>query len=291
MTSVVNSAARRAYIEGHLQMCRDGAARSLIQMGRWLCQAKEEQVVPHGEWTTWVATHAGVNERTAQRLMRIAREIPEGSSLEGLGPAKLEELIKLPAPEREEIAEQISAETKSVREVRDEVAVLRSERDEALRMLRSTKEAAQNEKKAAVEAASAAAEQRISDLRDKLHRRESDRDNLHRQNLALIDQIKALEARGAQLDENAAERLRALEEENDRLADEIDRMRLEQVQEDRGGAGARILSAIGGMIAMVGRDPAALRADPDLIRSEERPILRDKVRVVRAWADAMEEVL
>ena len=52
---IADNHARRAYIEGHLEMCRDGAQRNLVELGRWLCRAKEEKIVGHGEWTDWVA--------------------------------------------------------------------------------------------------------------------------------------------------------------------------------------------------------------------------------------------
>ena len=108
---------RRAVIEAHVEACRDAVLTNAVELGRWLNRAKEEQIVPHGEWEEWVRTHAGMSERSAQRLMQAAREVPEGSPLERLGVAKIEALLMLPAGEREQAAEEMDAANLSSRQV------------------------------------------------------------------------------------------------------------------------------------------------------------------------------
>lgn len=127
--------ARRREIEVHIEAHRDAAAGNLLEVGRWLNAAKDEGVVPHGEWTAWVAEHAALGERTAQLWMQAARELPEGSSLAALGTAKLRSLMSLPAGEREAFAEQIGADKLTSREVDAQVKAARAERDEALRLV------------------------------------------------------------------------------------------------------------------------------------------------------------
>lgn len=127
--------ARRREIEVHIEAHRDAAAGNLLEVGRWLNAAKDENVVPHGEWTAWVAEHAALGERTAQLWMQAARELPEGSSLAALGTAKLRSLMALPAGEREEFAERIGADRLTSREVDAQVKAARAERDEALRLV------------------------------------------------------------------------------------------------------------------------------------------------------------
>ena len=307
---IADSHARRAYIEGHLEMCRDGAQRNLVELGRWLCRAKEEHIVEHGEWTDWVARHAGVNERTAQRLMKIAREIPEGSALEALGPAKLEELIKLPPAEREEAAEAMDAAGKSSRQVRDQVAAIRAERDEALRLVAE-------QKKAAAENLAAAEQQRRRDVQEtaeKMRRiKERETQNVR---AALQEKIRSLEAAVDKRERDIAELLnreptiiretpedydelreaverlaeekRRAEQEADRLADELDRVKTEKEKDAGVDAAARILSAIGGFIVMVGRDPVELTRDPDLISAGDWSLVMGKVAVVSTWCRSME---
>lgn len=126
---------RRAQIEMRIEMHRDAAAGSLLEVGRQLCAAKDEGVVPHGQWSAWVQEHAWMNERTAQKWMQAARELPPGSPLERLGIAKIQSLMTLPAAEREEFAERIGAERLSSREVDAQVKAARAERDEALRVV------------------------------------------------------------------------------------------------------------------------------------------------------------
>lgn len=292
--------ARKAYIEGHLEMCRDGAQRNLIEMGRWLCRAKDEHIVEHGEWTAWVTRYAGVNERTAQRLMRVAREIPEGSQLEALGPAKLEELIKLPAPEREEAAERMDAAGKSSRQVRDEVAAMRAERDEALRLVKAQKDAAEQEKQEA-EGLIAEQKERIAKLQDKLQRREGDRDSLHKQVLGLIDENNKLRSQEPTIIrevpedyEQLKQKAKAAEEEADRLADELDRLKTASAQREMNGGGdvtARILSAMGGMMVQVGRIPAQLTEGSVRISKADGRLVVDKILAVSSWCKAMLDVL
>lgn len=132
---VTQISTRRREIELHIELNRDAAAGNLLEVGRWLNAAKDEGVVPHGEWTAWVAEHAALGERTAQLWMQAARELPEGSSLAALGTAKLRSLMSLPAGEREAFAEQIGADKLTSREVDAQVKAARAERDEALRLV------------------------------------------------------------------------------------------------------------------------------------------------------------
>ena len=148
---------RRAVIEAHVEACRDAVLSNAVELGRWLNRAKEEQIVPHGEWEEWVRTHAGMSERSAQRLMQAAREIPEGSPLERLGVAKIEALLMLPAAEREAAAEEMDAANLSSRQVWREARERagkgpdksdRLDPGEALRMAKAAKEETENTKEA-----------------------------------------------------------------------------------------------------------------------------------------------
>ena len=144
---------RRAQIEMRIEMHRDAAAGSLLEVGRQLCAAKDEGVVPHGEWTAWVAQHAAMSERVAQKWMQAARELPPGSPLERLGIAKIQSLMMIDSGEREEFAERIGADKLSSREVDAAVKAAKAERDEALRVVGEQKKKllnAQKEKQSAV---------------------------------------------------------------------------------------------------------------------------------------------
>ena len=258
---------RRAYIEGRLELCRDDARRSLIEMGRWLNRAKSEGVVPHGDWTDWVQRHAGINERTAQRLMRIARELPEGSPMERLGVAKLEEILKLPEGERETVA--AGAESKSSRAVRDEVAALRAERDEALRFVRTQKEAAARLQREAEDAARALAAERAKPAQ-------------------VVEQAPADYLQIKQEAEQLRRRLAESEAEADRLADELDKRKLQEAGTDAADdLCARIVSSIGGFMAMMGQLPEQLRRSPDRLSRDDWSLTANRVNVLYRWCQLM----
>ena len=135
MSMEMDTLRERVMIETRIEACRDAAAGSLVEIGQLLNRAKDSGLVAHGEWISWVQEHAGMNERTAQRVMRIARELPEGSPLAGLGVAKLSALLTLPEGEREDAAREMDAEHLSSREVEERVRAIRQERDEALRLV------------------------------------------------------------------------------------------------------------------------------------------------------------
>lgn len=156
MDNQISVNVRRAFIETNLEACKKSIAMSLYQIGTLLCQAKDEGVVPHGEWTAWATAHSGLNERGVQYAMRQARELTADSPLLSLDDSKINALLRIPAGEREEFAERIDAKSASSREVADAVAQYRRERDEALRLVGEQKKRLnqmESEKKAAVEEA------------------------------------------------------------------------------------------------------------------------------------------
>lgn len=45
---------------------------AILTIGRCLIEAKD--MLPHGEWKNWLVDRVEFSERSAQRLMRLARE-------------------------------------------------------------------------------------------------------------------------------------------------------------------------------------------------------------------------
>lgn len=135
MDNQISVDVRRAFIETNLEACKKSIAMSLWQIGTLLCQAKDEGVVPHGEWTQWATAHSGLSERGVQHAMRQARELSADSPLLALNDSKINALLRIPAGEREDFARHIDAESASAREVSDAVTQYRRERDEALRLV------------------------------------------------------------------------------------------------------------------------------------------------------------
>lgn len=127
MSTEISVNVRRAFIETNLEQCKKNIALSMWQIGNLLNQAKDEGVVPHGEWTAWATTHSGLNERGVQLAMRQARELAQDSPLLELDDSKINALIRIPAEEREAFAMRIDAENATSREVADAVAQYRRE--------------------------------------------------------------------------------------------------------------------------------------------------------------------
>lgn len=130
MSTEISVNVRRAYIETNLEQCKRNIALSMWQIGNLLNQAKDEGVVPHGEWTAWATTHSGLNERGVQLAMRQARELAQDSPLLELDDSKINALIRIPAEEREAFAARIDAENATSREVTEAVAQYRRELDD-----------------------------------------------------------------------------------------------------------------------------------------------------------------
>lgn len=315
---VTQISVRRREIELHIELNRDAAAGSLLEVGRWLNAAKDENVVPHGEWTAWVAEHAALGERTAQLWMQAARELPEGSSLAALGTAKLRSLMALPAGEREEFAEKIGADKLTSREVDAQVKAARAERDEALRLVGEQKKRI-NEMEAAERMAimNAVKEKQEeidqlnsvirSDSRDiKLKDKALDESFAREKNLRdqLTDMsIRLQQAQREVVSPAAAEEMRRYREkvehltrahaeaerEIDRLSEALDEAQTAAMRGSMTGEGERtspvtlILSAIGALMTQAGRAPAEL-ARMQGIDEETRQLLAGQARMAGQWA-------
>lgn len=311
--------ARRREIEVHIEAHRDAAAGNLLEVGRWLNAAKDENVVPHGEWTAWVAEHAALGERTAQLWMQAARELPEGSSLAALGTAKLRSLMSLPAGEREAFAEKIGADKLTSREVDAQVKAARAERDEALRLVGEQKKRLaemDREKDAAIMDAVNRTRRESKEEIDKLNGviRSDNKDiklkdkaldesftrekNLRAQVTDLSCRLQEAQRKGFNTDtlirmtalkDEAEKRCAEAEKEIDRLSEALDEAQTAAMRGSMTGEGERtspvtlILSAIGALMTQAGRAPAEL-ARMQGIDEETRQLLAGQARMAGQWA-------
>lgn len=108
-------------IEVRIAMHVQEARRNCLEVGLCLCEAKDAGLVPHGQWESWVMANTGLSDRQAQRLMKAAREVPEGSTLAKLDLSKITEILALPAAEREDMAERAVNESMTVKQLRDAI--------------------------------------------------------------------------------------------------------------------------------------------------------------------------
>lgn len=140
----MNEMTTLATIEYRITYHMRGAYANILEVGRALCEAKDQGLVPHGEWEAWVRRTADMSERTAQRLMQAAREVPAGSAMEKLPISKIQAILALPEPEREAVAEKAAAENMSLRKLQNEVDGLRKIKQAAEREARQANQRADN---------------------------------------------------------------------------------------------------------------------------------------------------
>lgn len=127
----VADGARLAMYEARIALYREQAVGGYIGIGKTLNEAKAAGVVPHGEWEDWVERTTGLRIRQAQRCMQAASEIREGSFLGQLDVSKAMMLLSsgLEAEQKEALAERTAKEGGTVKQLREEIARLREEKE------------------------------------------------------------------------------------------------------------------------------------------------------------------
>lgn len=94
------------------------AGQSIWEIGRRLNHVKENNLA-HGQFSDWVE-HQGIHIREAQRMMKIANELPNTTTLSYLGTTALHLIATLPEEEKQEQIEKIEqGDTPTVRELQE----------------------------------------------------------------------------------------------------------------------------------------------------------------------------
>ena len=115
IVAISNQAAQMAYM-------------SMIEIGKRLVEAKE--MVPHGEWSSYLKHEVNFSQRTASNFMRIYERSLNGANSQtfaNLGYSHIVKLLALPDEELEEFAEEHDVQSMSVRQLDQAIR----ERDEA----------------------------------------------------------------------------------------------------------------------------------------------------------------
>ena len=120
-------------ITGEILVLKEKAGTAILDIGRRLIDAKA--LLPHGEWLPWLTERVEFSERSAQNLMRLAREWSNPQALADLGATKALTLLALPREEREQFLEEHNVVDMSARQL--EAAI--RERDEALKAAQAAK--------------------------------------------------------------------------------------------------------------------------------------------------------
>ena len=171
-------------ITGEILGLKEKAGTAILDIGRRLIDAKA--LLPHGEWLPWLTERVEFSERSAQNLMRLAREWSNPQALADLGATKALTLLALPREEREQFLAEHNVIDMSARQL--EAAI--RERDEALKAA----QAAKADAAAAEEARSKMAEDmRLLNVR--LEGSREDRDQAMRDVARLEAELETLKAR------------------------------------------------------------------------------------------------
>ena len=120
------------------------AGESIWEIGRRLKHVKENDLT-HGQFTNWVESQ-GIHIREAQRMMKIASELPNTTTLSHLGTTVLHLIASLPEEEKQEQIQRIEeGDNPTVRELRDVTKKLKLSQ-QANELLRGENEALKTSK-------------------------------------------------------------------------------------------------------------------------------------------------
>ncbi len=135
--ALIDAAAARKTIEAQIGVYMRGAYQNMVEVGRCLVRAKEEKIVPHGEWEGWVQAQTGFTVRQAQRLMQAAKAVPAGSAMAQLPISKIQLLLALPEEEREVKAQRVLTDNTTVEQLRQEIKAAKDAGEEKVKQVRA----------------------------------------------------------------------------------------------------------------------------------------------------------
>ena len=181
--------------EARIALYREQIGVGYIGIGRTLNEAKAAGAVPAGQWEDWVTRVTGLTPRQAQRCMQAAREIRDGSALARLEMSKAMRLLSsgLDEDQREALAEKVSQDELTVKELEAEIRRLQAGHDQMVEQARAWEQRAREafdngQRAAAVEAKLSTVE--LDELRKKLRDAEAARKNMQ----AALDRVSGQRA-------------------------------------------------------------------------------------------------
>ncbi|MDT2749124.1 hypothetical protein BI362_00485 [Streptococcus parauberis] len=106
-------------LEWQCQHHKNIACQSIWEIGRRLNHVKENDLT-HGEFMEWVENEIGIHYREANRMMTVAKQIPNMTTLSDLGSSALYLIATLPEEEKQAQLEKVEqGESPTVRELQD----------------------------------------------------------------------------------------------------------------------------------------------------------------------------
>lgn len=104
-------------IELEINHHKNIAGQSIWEIGRRLNHVKENDLA-HGQFTEWIERKVRIHEREAQRMMKIANELPKATTLSDLGTSALYLIATLPEEEKQAQLERVEqGDNPTVREL------------------------------------------------------------------------------------------------------------------------------------------------------------------------------
>ncbi len=309
--------------EARIYLYKEQIGTGYIGIGRTLNEAKAAKVVPHGQWESWVEQTTGMNIQSAQRCMKAAREIKDGSALAQLEMSKALALLSsgLDEDTREGLAQQAVDESESLAALREEIKkkqtvvdqVIAAQQKTAARAAKAEKQAFENAEKLkeaqeqADELARAAREysedadkhcrranearQECAQLRDQL--RDVEEKAMTAARAALAGEVEAAtEAARKEIDELRAD-LEAAERREEKKAQQLQALRDEQNQRAMDSArgvatsGFKVFDLAAAVRAFIGSAGVLPQMGETLrgIAPAERRTMLENVETVAQWVD------
>jgi uncharacterized protein YaaR (DUF327 family) len=107
---------------------------NMIEIGMRLIEVKEQ--LPHGEFGKWCELEVQFSQNTANRFMRVAREMANCATSNNLESSKAFELLALPEVQREEFVKENPVEDMTVKELREAIKARKEAEERAQEMLK-----------------------------------------------------------------------------------------------------------------------------------------------------------
>ena len=294
--------------EARIYLYKEQIGVGYIGIGRTLAEAKEADVVPHGEWEAWVTRTTGLNPRQAQRCMQAAREIKDGSALARLEMSKALMVLSsgLNQEAQEQIARQAADEGATVKQLRAEIEEYKKDLEWANQAAAAGTKDVTTAKLEALEAREAA-----EDMRGALAEARKENDQLRGQleNVKeyVADQRTRAAADARQEATTAAQKkiedlqadLDAAEAREEKRAAELEQLRREHQQRAMDDARGLATSALSGfdlaaaVRAFIGSAGVLPQMGTTLRGASpaERETIRQNIETVAAWVDGARAAL
>jgi chromosome segregation ATPase len=244
-----------------------------------------------------------MTETRAQKLMKIAREVPENSRLSLLPISKIQEILSLPEPQREAMAERVQAEDMTVKQLRDEIAAEKRRSEQ----LRTKYNGAISDRLGMQQELNRKAEALAQERQERQDERVSMEEN-HRAEVAeLRKRIAEAKAAPAGISPEAQQKIDELEaklKDAERIADQqaelrqqtLQALREAQSRASRGGAAIEedltaeaVITAARTFISCVGYLPHSTKLAA--VNQQDRQAIQSHVEMVAKWAEDMRAAL